>query len=189
VLGLGLWGLEGACEDDTLGIVDLLGHLGVGEFLIDDDTFNERRVFDGTTGLGNDLDQVEVNISTIDIGDMEDGLEGEISEMILALRDNLRSEGGSGASSKFGEIVFLNVEILLDFTDSLDSDVTSLVETISNLEGVNTFLQKFLGLFEDGSSQNNNTGGTITDFIVLRGGEFSQKFGGLMVNLNKALRL
>lgn len=71
---------------------------------------------------------------------MEDGLEGEISEVILALRDNLRSEGGSGASSKFGEIVFLNVEILLNFTDSLDSDVTSLVETISNLEGVNTLL-------------------------------------------------
>lgn len=189
MLGLGLWGLEGAGEDDTLGIVDLLGHLGVRELLVDDDTFNERRVLDGTTGLGDDLDQVEVNISTLDIGDVEDGLEGEISEVILALRDNLRSEGGSSASSKFGEIVFLDVEVLLDLTDSLDSDITSLVETISNLQGVNTLLKEFLGLLEDGSSENNNTGGTITDFVILRGGELGQKFGGLMVNLNKALRL
>jgi len=71
----------------------------------------------------------------------------------------------------------------LDLLDSLDSDLTSLIETISNLEGVDTLLKELLGLLEDSSSQNDNTGGTITDFIVLRGGKLGQKFGGLMVNL------
>ena len=89
VLGLRLWGLEGAGKDDTLGISDLLGHLGVREFFVDDNTFNERRVLDSTTGLGDDLDQFKVNIFTIKIGNMEDRLESEISEVILALRDNL----------------------------------------------------------------------------------------------------
>jgi hypothetical protein len=120
---------------------------------------------------------------------VDDGIEGEVSEVILALRDNLRSEGGSSALSEFGVVVFLDVELLLDVTDSLDSDVTSLVETISNLEGVDTLLEELLGLLEDGSSQDDNTSGTVTDLIVLRGGKLGQKFGGLMVNLYKALRL
>ena len=56
MLGLGLWGLEGAGENDTLGIVDLLGHLGMREFLINNDTFNERRVLDGSSSLSDNLD-------------------------------------------------------------------------------------------------------------------------------------
>jgi hypothetical protein len=115
---------------------------------------------------------------------VDDGIEGEVSEVILALRDNLRSESGSSALSEFGVVVFLDVQLLLDVTDSLDSDVTSLIETISNLEGVNTLLEELLGLFEDSSSQDDNTGGTVTDLIVLRGGKLGQKFGGLMVNLH-----
>jgi len=184
VLGLGLWGLEGAGEDDALGIVDLLGHLGVRELFVDDDTLNERGVLDGTTGLGDDLDQFEVNISTFEIGNVKDGLEGEISEVILALGDDLRSEGGGSALSEFLVIVFLDVEVLLDLLDSSNSDLTSLVETISDLQGVNTLLEELLGLLKDGSGQNNNTGGTVTDFVILRGGKLGQKFGGLMVNLH-----
>ena len=115
---------------------------------------------------------------------MEDRLHGQVSEVILALRDNLRSEGGSSALSEFGVVVFLDVELLLDVTDSLDSDVTSLVETIGNLEGVNTLLEELLGLLEDGSSQDYNTGGTVTNFVILGSGKLSQESGSLMMDLH-----
>jgi hypothetical protein len=45
VLGLWLWRLEWAGKDDHLGVVNLLGHLRVGELLVKDDTLNELRVF------------------------------------------------------------------------------------------------------------------------------------------------
>ncbi len=69
VLGLGLGGLEGAGEDENLSIVNFLDHLRVREVLVNDDTGNEGGVFEGATSLGNDLDVVEVNIATLEIGD------------------------------------------------------------------------------------------------------------------------
>lgn len=36
MLGLGLGGFEGAGEDTDLGVLDLLGHLGVTDVLVDD---------------------------------------------------------------------------------------------------------------------------------------------------------
>ena len=38
MLGLGLWGFEGTCEDTYLGINDLLNHLGVRDLFIDENT-------------------------------------------------------------------------------------------------------------------------------------------------------
>ena len=60
-----------------------------------------------------------------------------------------------------------NVQFLLNGIKLLDSDVTGFLETISNLEWMDTFVQKFLGLIEDGSSEYDNTGCTISNFIIL----------------------
>ena len=89
MLGLWLWGLEGAGQDNAFGILDFLGHLAMGEFLINDNSFNEFRVFDGTSRLGNDLDEIEVDVFTLNIGDVENGSQGKVCEVVLALADNL----------------------------------------------------------------------------------------------------
>ena len=104
--------------------------------------------------------------------------------MILALGNNLGAEGGLGALSKLGVIVLEDIELFLDFGESVDGNIASNLESISNFQRVNSSIQKFLGLLEDGTSEHNNTGGSITDLVILRCGELSQKSGSLMMNLS-----
>lgn len=87
--------------------------------------------------------------------------------MILALADDLGAESSDGTLAKELVVVLLNVDLLLDFTDALGGDITSFLETISNLEGVDTLIKELLGLIEEGSSEHDDTSGSITDFIVL----------------------
>ena len=71
VLGLGLWGLEGASEDHDLGVFDLFAHGGMGEILVDNETLNELGVLDGATKFANDLDQIKVHILALEVGNGE----------------------------------------------------------------------------------------------------------------------
>jgi len=147
VLGLGLWGLEGAGQDANLGVLDFLSHGGMGEVLVDDDTLDELGVLNGTTGLGDDLDQIEVDILTVKVGNVEHRLDSEVCEVILALADDLGAESSGGALAEVAEVILLDVDGLGDLLNLLDSNFTSLLETISDLEGVDALVEEFLSLF------------------------------------------
>ena len=155
----------------------------MGEFLIDDDTFDELRVLDGATSLGDDLDKVEVDILTVEVCDVEDRLHGQVSEVILALAHDLGSKSGGCTLSQELIVVLLDIKLFLHFEGSGDSDVTSALETISNLQWVDALIEELLGLLKDGAGKDDNTSSTITNLIVLGGREFCEKFGGLMVDL------
>ena len=75
VLGLWFWWLECAGKNENLSILNFLYHLWMREVLIENDTLNECTVFKSTTGLGNDLNEVEVDILSLEIGNMKHGLE------------------------------------------------------------------------------------------------------------------
>jgi len=147
VLGLGLWGLEGAGQDANLGVLDFLSHGGMGEVLVDDDTLDELGVLNGTTGLGDDLDQIEVDILTVKVGNVEHRLDSEVCEVILALADDLGAESSGGALAEVAEVILLDVNGLGDLLNLLDSNFTGLLETISDLEGVDALVEEFLSLF------------------------------------------
>ena len=66
--------------------------------------------------------------------------------MLLALADDLGAEGGLGARPQLSVVVLEDVKLLLDFTDPVDSDLTSLVEAVSNFEGVDALLKELHGL-------------------------------------------
>ena len=66
----------------------------------------------------------------------------------------------------------------------VDGDVASLLETIGDLERVNALVEQLLGLLEDGASEDDNTGGTVTNLVILGSGELNKKLGGLMMDLN-----
>jgi hypothetical protein len=51
---------------------------------------------------------------------------------------------------------------------------------------VNSLIEELLGLFKNSTSEDNNTSGTITDFVILRGGKLSEESGSLMMNLKKS---
>ena len=104
--------------------------------------------------------------------------------MSLALRHNLGSEGGHCALSEVLVIILKDVEWLLDLIELLDSDVTSGLKTIGNLKWVNTFVEKLLRLLKDSTSQNNNTCGSISNFVILGGRELDEESSGLMMNFH-----
>ena len=56
MLGLGLRWLEWASKDADLCVGDFFLHLRVGEFLVDNNTFDELGIFNGATSFGNDFD-------------------------------------------------------------------------------------------------------------------------------------
>jgi hypothetical protein len=62
----------------------------------------------------------------------------------------------------------LNVDLLLDLINTLDSNIASLLEAVSNLKRVDTLVKKLLSLIKKGSSKNDDASGSITDLIILR---------------------
>ena len=64
-------------------------------------------------------------------------------------------------------IVLEDVELLLDLLDPTDSNVASSLETIGDFERVDATLKQFLGLIEDGASEDDNTSSAVTDLIIL----------------------
>ncbi len=155
----------------------------MGEFLVENDSFNETGIFERTASLGNNLNEVEVYIATLEVSNMEDSLESQVSILVLALADNLGAEGGLSTLSQLGVVVLEDVKFFLYFIDAADSDVTGLLKAIGNLEWVDALFQKFLGLVKDSASKDDNTSCSITDLVILRCGKFSQKSGSLMMDL------
>src|SRR3546814_2590273 len=84
--GLGLGRLEGAGQDDDLGILDLLGHLRVRHFLVEHDAMDELRLLKRATGLANKLDHVQINVTTLKICDSEDSINGRSEEHMSELQ-------------------------------------------------------------------------------------------------------
>lgn len=90
VLGLGPRRLERTRQDGQLGVLDRRRHLGVRHVLVDDDTLDERRVFEGTSDLAVDLDQLEIDVPTFEVGYREDGVDGDLGKLFVSDRDAVR---------------------------------------------------------------------------------------------------
>ena len=85
MLGLRLGGLEGASQNSQLGILDLIGHLRVREILVDNHTIDEERVLESTSDLTVDLDQLKVNILTLQISNGENSIDSNLSKLVVRL--------------------------------------------------------------------------------------------------------
>ena len=98
---------------------------------------------------------------------MEDSLNSEISIKLLASTDDLGTEGSLGTLSKGLVVVLGDVQIFLDFINTGSGNITSALKSISNLEWMDSFFQKFLSLLENSSSKDHNTSGSIADLVIL----------------------
>jgi hypothetical protein len=88
--------------------------------------------------------------------------------VVLAFAHNLGAQSSDSALAEEFVVVLLDVDLFLDLINAFNSDVAGLLEAISDLEGVNTLVQEFLGLIQEGTGEHNNTCGAITDLIILR---------------------
>jgi len=167
VLGLWLRRLEWAGKNDDLGIVNLFLHLGMRKVLVNNDTLNERGVLDGSAGLGDDLDEVKVHILPLDVGDVEHGLDGEISEVVLTLAHDLGAEGCGSALSQELVVILCNVQLFSDVVYLICCNVASAFESIGDFERVDTLVKELLCLLEDSTSENDDSGGSVSNFVIL----------------------
>ena len=172
VLGLWLWWFKGASKDNNLCVVNFLLHLGVRKVFVDNDSLDELGVLNGSTSLSNNFDKVEVDVLTFEVRNVENCSDCKICEMVLALAYYFGAEGSSGALAEILVVVFRNIKVLLDFIDLLDSNLASLFKAVCDFKWVDTLVEKLLGLFENCSCKDNDTGGAISNLIVLRRGEF-----------------
>ena len=111
---------------------------------------------------------IEVNIATVKISDSEDGFNSDIGHVILALAHNLGAESGSGALAEELVVILLNVNFFLDGIDSLSGNVACTLKSISDFEWMDALVEKLLSLIEECTGEDDDTCGSITDFIVLR---------------------
>ena len=67
-----------------------LGHLWVAEVLVDDDSFDERRLLQLPSDLTLHLDQLKVNVFPLHVCHTQDGLHGYLSHLTLTTIDTGR---------------------------------------------------------------------------------------------------
>ena len=139
------------------------------ELFVNDNTFDKLWIFDCSASFCNNFDQIKVDISSVQISNFEDSFDSEISIVLLAFADNFWTKCGSSTLSEIFVIIFWDINLFLNVIDFLHSDITSALKSISNFECVDTLIEEFLCLLEDGSSKYNNTGSSVTNFIVLWG--------------------
>lgn len=90
---------------------------------------------------------------------------------------NLRGEGRKRYLHQRLDVLFRKFDGGGDVRQVIHSHLACLLETIRDLHGVNTFVQQLLSLhlttcqecylFQHGSSKHDNTGGSISHFIIL----------------------
>jgi hypothetical protein len=184
MLRLWLWWFEWASQDQYLGVLNFLVHLWVREVLVQNDSLDELGIFKSSSCLGHDLDEVKVDVLSLKVGDMQNGLESQVGVVSLALRDNLGSKSGHCALSKILMVVLGNIYLLLNLVQLLHCNLAGGLKAVSDLQWVDTLIEKLLGLLEDGASEDHNSGSSISDLIVLGCGKLYQKSGGLMMDLH-----
>jgi hypothetical protein len=141
VLGFGLRGLEGARKDRNSGVLDFLGHLRVGEVLVNQDTVDELGILHTATGLTLYLDQIKVDILSGEISNIQHSLNSNFSQFLLILADNLRSQGNHRSVNKFSILFLIKLDLLGDLLEVLDSDIDCGIEAVSYFKGMEAYLK------------------------------------------------
>lgn len=90
VLGLGLRGLEGTGQDSQLSIPNLVRHLRVRKVLVHNNTLDKQRILKRSTDLAIHLDQLEVNILALEVGNREHGIHSDLGELVMRLGNTVQ---------------------------------------------------------------------------------------------------
>ena len=188
--GLSLLVLEGAIEEHNAGVADLSAHTGVAHVLVKHDTVEHLAVLEEASGdllnLGVALG-INLNVITILHVDGADGLDSEVNNEAAPLGGELGADGGLNNASKV--IVVLQVDVLANGLAHLDDVVETLEVSAHNDGGVDVTLEEGLNSAEDFTSEDNDGGGTVTDFFVLGAGKLNHRLGSGVVHVDLCVKL
>lgn len=118
VFGFGFGGFEGAGENKDFGILDLFSHLWVGDVLVHEDSVDESGVLETASGFSGDFDEVKVDIFSFEVGDGEDGIDGDSGKFCFVFIDDFGSEGDHGGFDESLVVIFIDVDFFGDFSES-----------------------------------------------------------------------
>lgn len=112
------------------------------EVLVDDDTVDELGVLKRASDLSVDLDELEVDVLALEVGDGEDSVDGNLGELVASERDDLRAERGLGGLQQIGGVVLAEGDSVGDAVELLDGDLARLLVTVGDADGVNTAVEE-----------------------------------------------
>lgn len=171
VLRLGLWGLECARQDGDLGVSHLRRHLGVGEVLVDNDTLDEEGILKRASNLAVNLDQLEIDIFSLEVGNGEDSVDGDVGKLFVGLGNDLASQTCSCYLDQIGSFFSGKLDLVGDLIKLSNRDIAGLVVTVGDSDRVDALVDEVGGLLEQSTSKDNDASSTVTDLVVLRFGE------------------
>lgn len=132
---------EWASQNANLGVCHLFGHLAMGEVSVKHNTLDELTVFNGSSRLGNDFNQIKVDISSLKVSDSQDSFDSQISKLFLALGHYFGAQSSFSTLPKILVVMLLNINLLLNLVQSCHCNIAGLFKSVSNLQGVKTFVQ------------------------------------------------
>lgn len=83
VLRLRPWGLERACQNSDLRVLDAAGHLRVRHVLVDKNTLDEGSVCERAADLAIHLDEIERHVFPFEVRDSEHRVYGNLRKLLV----------------------------------------------------------------------------------------------------------
>mmetsp|Transcript_8408 Transcript_8408/g.28854 ORF Transcript_8408/g.28854 Transcript_8408/m.28854 type:complete len:250 (+) Transcript_8408:2057-2806(+) len=184
MLGLWLWGLEGAGQDGDLGVLDVLGHLGVRHVLVDHDPVDQLRVLDAPADLAFDLDQVQVHILPLQVRDGHDRLHAVLRHLALAPVHDLAAQGGHARVHQGLQVLLGKVELLGNRVKGLVRHLGGHLKALADPDGVHPTVKQHLRLFQEGPRKHHHSRRAVPDLVVLRPAQLHQQLADLVFHLH-----
>lgn len=92
VFGLGLRGLKRTSQDGDPSISDLLGHLRMGELLINQDAFDQLCILDASSCFLLYFNQFQVDVLPFQVSHAQDASHRNLGKFILVFAHDFRSQ-------------------------------------------------------------------------------------------------
>mmetsp|Transcript_24712 Transcript_24712/g.53848 ORF Transcript_24712/g.53848 Transcript_24712/m.53848 type:complete len:310 (-) Transcript_24712:56-985(-) len=184
VLSLGLGRLKRAGQDAHFGILDGLGHLRVGDILVDDNAVDKLGVLERSTRLTLHPDHVKVYVIAVEIGNVQNGIHRNLGHLALVDIDNFGTERRHGGRDEGFGILAGEFHPIADLVQRLDRDLGRLFESLGNAHGMDSPSQQLLGLLQQSAGQNDDARGAIANLVILRGRQLDHQLANLIGNLH-----
>jgi len=178
---LSLLDLDGRVQEGDLGVLDLLGHVGVEPFLVDDHAVDELGIGDAAAHLLLHGDVVHVHGPVL-VHYRLDRLYGELGQLGSGDARPFAGHGGDGDLLQQLIVIggYLYRHILQDGHGLLGCGPVSCGDD----GGVDLLVQQLFGLLEKLARQNHGGGGSVADLVVLGLGDLDHHLGRRVLDVH-----
>eukprot|EP00050_Salpingoeca_kvevrii_P010683 m.9769 g.9769 ORF g.9769 m.9769 type:complete len:527 (-) comp3015_c0_seq2:171-1751(-) len=180
---LGLWGLKRASENSNFGVVNLLDHLRVANFLVQHNTVDELAVLKAGTNLAINLDELKIDIASLHVCDRENGIDGHLGKLAVTAIDDLRAKRRHSSGNERLTIILVHLVVVRNLVKALERNGGGHLKAVGNADGMQTTVEKLLGHLKESASKDDDAGGAVTNLIVLALGKLDHELGNLVADI------